>query len=127
MENIFQLTPYSVDELLPQLSRILEKRTELTSRQRLPAIWRFTDRLNSKSKASEAVLKRRRILCLVWGVAMTIMGVILFAPGLMEPETLTVPLIVGDWLCFLAASHFLSACRTIENSRELQKCCSKRR
>ena len=47
---IFHLTPYDTRKLLPQVSKALEKRTELLSRQRYPGLWKQTDRLNARAK-----------------------------------------------------------------------------
>ena len=59
MENrnyIFQISPYDINCLLPQMSKALKKRTELISRERYPNLWSFTDRMNTvaqgKSRSS---------------------------------------------------------------------------
>ena len=59
----FHTTPVTEDEkaaFTPQLAMALDKRLELHSRRTVPGLWSATDRLNSMSRASEAVLKRRR-------------------------------------------------------------------
>lgn len=45
----FEIRPYDTGKLLPQLSRALEFRTELYSRQRLPLLWRWTDWLRGRN------------------------------------------------------------------------------
>ena len=88
----FQLSPYDTELLQPQLSRALEKRTELASRKACPGLWRVTDRLRAVPSGRRRRSKTRtRILsgmCLV-------LGLLLFLPGLMDPRTLFVPLLTG--------------------------------
>ena len=45
-EYRFVLTPYD-PSLADELSRALEKRTELSSRKKYPGLWRQTDRLHA--------------------------------------------------------------------------------
>ncbi|MDO4732086.1 MAG: YcxB family protein [Bacillota bacterium] len=98
MEDIlfsFLAKPLEKEELLPQLSRALEKRTHLLSREKMPGIWALTDRLNAVEKAPEAVLRRRRIRSRIWGVICLLLGIFLFVPGLMKPQELLGPLLMG--------------------------------
>lgn len=97
---VFQFTP-SDDSLLPQISRILEARTERYSRIRLPKIWKLVDRLNSKETAPEHVLKARRKRKLFLGLINWVLGMFLLLPGLMEPADMAVVLIAGA--CVLGA------------------------
>lgn len=80
------------EEYLPQISYALQKRTELLSRQQYPGMWKATDKLQSSvrepSKGRKIFRKLLSIFCLCCGI-------LLFVPGLMEPEELKVPLIVG--------------------------------
>ena len=39
-DYIFHISPYDTEKLLPQVSRALEKRTEMVSRERLRYVWR---------------------------------------------------------------------------------------
>jgi hypothetical protein len=94
MEFIFQITQYTSDVLDDEVAAALEKQVELNSRKRLPAMWHFIDRFNSR-RASEKVIKRRRILRKIYGILMTAMGIFLLVPGLIEPRELLVPLITG--------------------------------
>ena len=43
-DYIFHISPYDTEKLLPQVSRALEKRTEMVSRERFPGLWKHTDR-----------------------------------------------------------------------------------
>ena len=80
------------EEYLPQISYALQKRTELLSRQQYPGMWKATDKLQSSvrepSKGRKIFRKLLSIFCLCCGI-------LLFVPGLMEPEELKVPLIAG--------------------------------
>lgn len=87
----FQLTPYDTQRLLPQVSKALEKRTELISRERYPALWKITDRISGGKPAqprSRLRTKCMAVLCLV-------LGILLFVPGVTDPQELLVPLIAG--------------------------------
>ena len=57
MEFVFELTKYNDVSFKPQVSKALEKRTELVSRKEHPGMWTFVDKMNSKGKVSEEVLK----------------------------------------------------------------------
>ena len=74
---------------------MLEKRTELASRKRLPGLWKLTDKLNAVPRAPEAELKRRRERRRWWGGLLLVMGIFLFVPGVMKPQELPGPLVAG--------------------------------
>lgn len=88
---IFQITPYDTEKLLPQVSKALEKRTELVSRQQCPGLWKQTDRFRAMAQGKT----RSRLRTRVMSVVCLALGIFLFVPGLMEPQELLVPLIVG--------------------------------
>ena len=92
MDFVFQISPYSDPSLLRQVSEALEKRTELRARAQCPRLWSVTDTLNKRKKT---VSKGQRIRYRIYGVLLTVMGVMLLIPGMMEPKTLWVPLIAG--------------------------------
>lgn len=94
MEFIFQITQYNSDVLDDEVAAALEKQLELNSRKKLPAMWRFIDRNNSR-RASERVIKQRTILRKIYGIFMTVIGIYLLVPGLLEPMELLEPLIIG--------------------------------
>ena len=56
----FLISPADAGTLEGQVSRALEKRVELASRERMPKLWELTDKLNSGEKAPEDVLGNRR-------------------------------------------------------------------
>lgn len=92
MENYnFQITPYDIESLLPQVSKVLEKRTEFVSRERYPGLWENIDKLNAVSKGKRRSSLRSKIMSIIC----LVLGVFLFVPGLMKPQELLVPLLVG--------------------------------
>lgn len=88
---VFRLTSYDGQLLLPQVSRALETRTEQLSRQAYPGLWRVTDGLRNAAKGRQRSLRRTRIR----GIVCLILGIVLLVPGLMDPQELAVPLVVG--------------------------------
>ncbi len=92
---IFSMKPCDVDALTSQVARMLEKRTELASRKKLPGLWKLTDKLNVVPRAPEAELKRRKERQRRWGGLFLVMGIFLFVPGVMKPQELPVPLVAG--------------------------------
>lgn len=80
------------EEYLPQISYALEKRTELLSRVQYPGMWSATDKLRASVKEPS---KGRKIFRKLLSVFCLCCGILLFVPGLMEPEELKVPLFAG--------------------------------
>ena len=116
----FHTTPVTEDEkavFTPQLAMALDKRLELHSRRTVPGLWSATDRLNSMSRASEAVRKRRRVRYRIYGVLFLVMGLFLLIPSLMEPQELAVPLAVGA-LCVVSGIVHLRPRRKGPSRRE---------
>ena len=91
----FQLTPLDAAHLRPQVSRALEKRVELVSRQRCPRMWKLTDKLNGAGSSSQSGGRNQRRHGGLLGLMNWSLGVSLLMPGLMAPQELTFPLIVG--------------------------------
>ena len=110
---IFSMKPYDADALAAQVAWMLEKRTELASRKRLPGLWKLTDKLNAVPRAPEAELKRRRASRRRWGGLFLVMGIFLFVPGVMKPQELPVPLVVG----FLAIVMGVLYLRKVDRKR----------
>ncbi len=87
----FHVHSYDIDTLLPQVSKALEKRTELLSRKQYPGLWNSIDKVNAVPKRDHRrgpLWKLLYILCIA-------AGIFLFVPGLMKPKELMMPLIVG--------------------------------
>lgn len=92
MENYnFQITPYDTESLLQQVSKALEKRTEFVSRERYPSLWENIDKLNAVSKGKRRSSLRSKVMSIIC----LVLGVFLFVPGLIKPQELLVPLLVG--------------------------------
>lgn len=87
----FQISPYDTEKLLPQVSKALEKRTELASREQYPGLWKQTDRFHAMAQGRTRSRLRTRLMSLLC----LALGIFLFVPGLVEPQELMVPLIVG--------------------------------
>lgn len=92
---IFSMKPYDAETLSAQVAWMLEKRVELASRKNLPGLWKVTDKLNAAPRAPEAELKRRRESRRRFGGLFLVMGIFLFVPGIMKPQELPLPLVVG--------------------------------
>ena len=106
MEFIFQISTYNKEELAEQLSRALDRQMELSSRQRLPWLWKAIDGMINRPQATESVIRGRVIRYKIYGVLFLAMGIFLLVPGLMEPQKLMIPLIagiiaVGCGICYL--------------------------
>lgn len=88
---IFHITPYDITHLLPQVSKALEKRTELLSRERYPGMWQRIDRFSTASQGKRRSPLRTKIFSILCLAA----GIFLLIPGLAEPQELLVPLLAG--------------------------------
>lgn len=88
---IFQISPYDKEKLLPQVSKALEKRTELVSREKYPGLWKHIDNFNAMAKGRSRSRLRTRLLSIVY----LAVGIFLFVPGLVKPKELIVPLLAG--------------------------------
>lgn len=99
---LFEVTPLDPAAVQDQVSRALEKRSDLLSRQKYPRLWRMADRLNRVEKAPPEVLRRRRKLHVILGLANWALSLFLLLPGFMDPAALWVPLLVGG-VCFGAS------------------------
>ena len=85
----FQISPLP-EAYIPQLAYALEKRTELLSRIKYPGLWKHTDKLNQTPKRKKSPLRTKLL-----GILNLALGIFLFVPGVMKPQELFVPLIVG--------------------------------
>lgn len=102
---IFSMKSYDADALISQVAWMLEKRTELASRKKLPGLWKITDRLNAVPRSSEAERKHRQESRRRWGGLLLVMGIFLFVPGVMKPQELPVPLIAGFFAIVLGVLY----------------------
>lgn len=115
MEQIvsFRITPPDTDQLCPQVSRALEKRTERVSRQEYPKMWELIDKLNGVEKAPFAVRENRRKRRAFLGAWEWAMGLFLLIPGCMDPKELLVPLMIGTFCYGIGAVSLWRNKRTL--------------
>ena len=110
MEQIFtlQITPMGVDsaQLRGQVSRALEKRTELESRQKYPKMWEVTDRLNRVEKVPEAARQNRKRRRAFLGFYSWLLGVVFLVPALIEPQMQSLMVLTGAG-CFAVGCGIL--------------------
>lgn len=92
---IFAIETIDADAMCPQVSSALKKRTELYSRAALPKMWELTDKLNSAEKVPSAVQENRRERRSFFGILNWMLGLFLLIPGVLDPQKMIVPLIVG--------------------------------
>ena len=102
----FLISPADAGTLEGQVSRALEKRVELASRERMPKLWELTDKLNSVEKAPEDVLGNRRRRRRALGFFCWLLSLALIVPCVVQPRELLWPLIVGA-ACFVVGSASL--------------------
>ncbi len=103
MENTtytFHITTYDTEKLLPQVSKALEKRTELVSRDQYPGLWKQTDKLNTMTPESAGGGLGTKIKSII----LLALGVFLLVPGLVKPQELLVPLIGGAVAIYIGIS-----------------------
>lgn len=94
MEFVFILTKYDDVLFKKQVSKALEKRTELVSRKQYPKMWKFIDKINSV-KMPEEVLKKRRARYRIYGILFLLLGLFVLIPSLMKPKEMIIPLLLG--------------------------------
>lgn len=109
---LFRITPID-DALTPQLSRVLERYTQLESRKRLPALWQLTDWLDRVPKADPEVLKKRRKREGVLGILLWAVSMFLLVPSVMESKAMAGPLVLSLFGCLLSCAAMKSTQRTL--------------
>ncbi|MDO4712142.1 MAG: hypothetical protein Q4A75_09200 [Peptostreptococcaceae bacterium] len=110
MEYIFAISPIDAESKEKQVSRMLEKRTEVTSRAGSSFLWKITDRLdrsNQGKSVSEVVRKRRILRMRIWSILLILLGVMLVLPGIMDPSELFIPLIFGVFVILYGISNLV--------------------
>ena len=87
IEFIFQVGAYDSDALLPQVSKALQKRTQLHTQMLKPGA--------DTSKMTEEQLKQHKRKQLIWGLVFLAVGIYLLVSGLMNEGKLTMSSVVG--------------------------------
>ena len=95
----FSISPMDTVSLRPQVRDALERYSEILSRRQHPKMWELTDKINSVPKVSQAISDKRRRRRTVLGLMNWLLSLVLLLPGLMEPQALLTPLLVGA-ICF---------------------------
>lgn len=93
-EFVFEVTTID-DRLAPQLSQVLRYCADFSSRQKLPVLWEFTDRLNRIPKADPEILEKRRRREGMWGIVLWGLSLFLLVPSVMDPSELAAPLVLS--------------------------------
>ena len=106
----FHVTPPDPDRLCSQVTRALEQRTEVLSREKCPRLWALADRFNHQEKAPLPVRRRRRRQRTVLSLICWLLSLVLLVPGLMDPRQLLIPLLVGG-ITLTMGTIVLWACR----------------
>ena len=119
MQYTFQTSQYQVSDLLPEVTAALEKRMEAEGRRRLPGLWKVIDRLPG-GKAPYEMTKGRRIYRRVMGILLLLVGLFLVIPGLVAPDELLGPLLVGCFAVGTAIYYLYSTRKGRRSSFEKQ-------
>lgn len=113
MEFVFKTESFNIfyfKSAEEQLIEPLRKITELNSRDKMPALWKITDSLNSRKKhVSKEVINRRIKRYRIWGILIVLMSLFLFIPSVTAPKELLVPLIVSS-ITMVIGLFFLFSC-----------------
>ncbi len=113
MEFVFKTESFNIfyfKSAEEQLIEPLRKITELNSRDKMPALWKITDSLNSRKKhVSKEVINRRIKRYRIWGILIVLMSLFLFIPSVTAPKELLVPLIVSS-ITMVIGLFFVFSC-----------------
>lgn len=106
MDYVFDLKPVEGEELLPQLSAVLQARTELVSRARNPRAWRTVDKLGNGPRASAEQVRQRKARYRIFGAALFALGVFLLLPAATNRDAKLLPMLVGALSLFMSLQAF---------------------
>ncbi len=113
MEFIFKTESFNIFNFKSaeeQLVEPLKKITELNSRKKVAALWKFVDGLNRRKKhVSKEVINRRIKRYRIWGFLIVLMSLFLFIPSITSPKELLVPLIVSS-ITMVIGLFFVFSC-----------------
>ena len=91
---VFQAVPEQ-EELFRQVSQGLEKLTEMYSREKLPGLWKVTDRLNRAQEGKAPISSGRRNFRRVMALVDWLLGIFALIPAVQSPRELGTLLAVG--------------------------------
>lgn len=95
MEYVFEVQGPLADALGSQAGDFSDLILELGSRKRLPKIWKLTDWLRARPKASPETLKKRKRHQTVFGMINLLLALFAFGPALIAPKELWPLFLVG--------------------------------
>lgn len=121
MEFHFVLSRYNGDIFKPQVSKVLEKRTESVSRKEYPTLWKFTDKLNSMKKVPEGTSKMRRSRYKVYGIIFVLIGLFLLIPSLTNPKEMSVSLLTGAFATAMGILYLRLGRKNINKTSSFDK------
>lgn len=84
----FRITPVDSGAVQNQMSRALEKRMEMISRNSYPFLWSLTDRFGGMEKAGEEKREKRKKRRAMLGSINWMLGLFLLIPGILYPGEL---------------------------------------
>lgn len=99
IEFIFQIGAYDSDALLPQVSKALQKRTQVNTQKLKPGV--------DTSKMTEEQLKQHKRKQILWGFVFLAVGIYLLVSGLMSQGKLTMTGAVGIIAIVLGINRLL--------------------
>ena len=91
---VFQAVPEQ-EKLFRQVSQGLEKLTEMYSREKLPGLWKVTDRLNRAQEGKAPISSGRRNFRRVMALVDWLLGIFALIPAVQSPKELGTLLAVG--------------------------------
>ncbi|MDO4794073.1 MAG: hypothetical protein Q3993_07795 [Filifactor alocis] len=103
-EFVFRVSPLEGREIEVQIAAILEKRTELISREKHPKMWKLTDKMN-KDRSQEA-LRRIGLRSKIYGTVLLINGLALSLPFLAEAGKFWHLILIGAVSLLFSAVFF---------------------
>ena len=91
MTYSFKVEKINIEANLSEVSMGLKKLNELMSRDTLPNLWKYTDKLNeiNSKRTQNSTMKR------ISGLLFISLGIFLLVPGIMNPKELLAPLVFG--------------------------------
>ncbi|MFC4803709.1 hypothetical protein [Filifactor villosus] len=103
-EFVFRVSPLEGRKIEGQIAAILEKRTELISREQHPKMWMLTDKMN-KDRSQEA-LRRISLRSKIYGTVLLINGLALSLPFLAEAGKFWHLILIGVVSLLFSAAFF---------------------
>ena len=114
IEFIFQVKDYDAEALVPQVSKALKRRMELRSQQLRPG-------KPNPAEMTEEQRKKARIMDIISGIVMLVLGVILLVSGYRKGEGNTWTLVIGAVVAFLGLKRLIPQRKPSANTEKYDK------